>query len=211
MKSRPILFSAPMVKAILEGRKTQTRRLIKFVAPSGNISYRRPAGDPLITETQNTQGYTTRTVPEGLMLQCPYQVGDQLWVRENLRLDAAGFWVYAADRALVEFDPEHEAAALVWADHKDKEHCPSIHMPRWASRILLEITEVRAQQLRKISEEDALQEGIHEDLLPAHLRYGKELPSPQHAFGHLWESINGKGSWDANPWVWAITFKRVKP
>lgn len=170
MKERPILFSALMVNAILAGRKTQTRRLINFIVPesrldlieivdpSGNVSYRRPAGDPMIEEAKRFK-YTTRTVLEGLMLRSPFKVGDRLWVRETLKKDPdMNCWKYAADGQKVPF-PLGETAQK-WAETKRQNHCVSIHMPRWASRILLEITSIRVELLHDISIGAVISEGV---------------------------------------------------
>lgn len=200
MKERPILFSAPMVRALLAGTKTQTRRAAKLTAgahvkePGGHRRWH-PA-DPEAT------------------LACPYgQPGDLLWVRET--------W-HDASSSL-------HSCALYRADgidlHWDK-WTPSIHMPRWASRITLEITRVRIERLQGISEADAKAEGIERATdFPGWYRHplrgdspgladaGKagKCPTafPRLAFQALWESINGPASWDANPWVWAIEFRRL--
>ena len=221
MKSRPILFSGVMVNAILAGKKTQTRRLLN---PQPAWDYQRAE---FVWQTKKGEARWSRTpqlaaLHHGLLPQCPYgQVGDQLWVRENLRLDAAGFWVYAADRALLEFGPEHEATALVWAHHKDTEHCPSIHMPRWASRITLEVTAIRVERLQDISEQDALAEGVTEKAHYVGTEYGGDRYQGRTGwftddgcyrggYGKLWDSINPQDNWLRNPWVWVVEFKRVE-
>ena len=186
-KERPILFSGPMVRAILDGRKTQTRRVAK-----------------------------------PLDITCPYgSPGDRLWVRETWTPDHAAFYPHFPVCYRAGFGPEYERKnGHVWSSEQNAwfpwKWRPSIHMPRWASRITLEITGVRVERLNDISEEDAIAEGIHQFAAlslwgndpkgtPAKLVGG----NPQEAFALLWESINGEGSWALNPWVWVIEFKRV--
>lgn len=195
MKERPILFSGPMVRAILDGRKTQTRRIAK------------PQPDLLTTDSR--PAWSTE---RGAM--CPYGwPGDRLWVKETIcrvhPYDDDS--VYAADG-----EPTF-ADAWPW---KSKT-LPAIHCPRGLSRITLEITGVRVERLRDISEKDALAEGVDQSslwvpgprgtLIP---QEGKTLtgshPTARHAFSCLWESINGDGSWARNPWVWVIEFKRLE-
>jgi hypothetical protein len=211
MKERPILFSAPMVRAILAGRKTQTRRLIRN---PGRLD-----GLMLAGEEANWSPYGGP--------------GDRLWVKENWRYadwtdDGMPYIEYAADNArrLVEDVPEDWADRVeaVWArlsepenygiDGKaaDRKWRPSIFMPRWASRITLEVTEVRVQRLQEISEKDAEAEGA--DLTRAEEEgvLGYAEVGPREMFAALWDDINGKRApWSSNPWVWAITFRRVQP
>lgn len=195
MIDRPILFSAPMVRAILEGRKTQTRRVVKGVDNDNRMRSKK-----IVTHVMDAHKV-------GL---CPYgQPGDRLWVRETwgMRPVAAGhidkpskkFVIYRAD-GFTSAIPER------WR--------PSIHMPRWASRITLEIVSVRVERLNEISEQDAMAEGI---IGPHHLSSewscgdSKWFSSTVKAFSNLWESINGADSWAVNPWVWVVEFKRVQP
>lgn len=227
MKERPILFSAPMVRAILAGTKTQTRRIVKpQPQPNGGeglhpvAPYCNPHGSWawVLAATGHGSG--------GNLFDCPYgQPGDRLWVRETWQgplLDSEeheaaqfredgpdafkkpGFCAYRATDTLDAVD----------LDGNDLGWRPSIHMPRWASRISLEITGVRVERLQDISEADAIAEGISakEDG-----RYhcgcdddGEILcKSPVTAYAWLWNSINGDGAWAANPWVWVVEFKRV--
>lgn len=222
MRARPILFSAPMVRAILEGRKSQTRHLCK-----GARDLSCAADWPLDT--------------------CPYGIpGDRLWVRETWeqvhplqieegRYSQKGYAgipgpppvnyraIYRADG---EYPPIYSLGGEPWpyrslepfernglqafVDHP--RWTPSVHMPRWASRITLEITDVRVERLQDISEADALAEGIVHfgdggfvsDNDGRH--YGAD---PIESYAALWESINGADSWAANPWVWVIEFRRV--
>lgn len=210
VKERPILFSAPMVRAILDGRKTQTRRVTKA-----------PKGLAPITDLRWTFDQITANIP------CPYgQVGDRLWVRETFTTDR----VYK-DSDIVDGDTVYRASmpeSYTWPDHADDltppKWKPAIHMPRWASRIDLEITGVRVERLQAITPEDAIAEGLvtmPEFNWTAQKPTGRILAetagsppywaSPKTAFASLWENINGAGSWDANPFVWVVEFKRIKP
>ena len=173
MKERPILFSAPMVRALLAGTKTQTRRIIK---PQHLAFFNQDAAAML-------SDWNERPLPYG-------QPGDRLWVREtfghfecNQHFKPGCNVYYRADGNCLELEP--------WR--------PSIHMPRWASRITLEITSVRVERLQDISEADAIAEGVYTD--PACPAYD--------AYAQLWDEINGLGSWEANPWVWVIEFRRL--
>ncbi len=180
MTSRPILFSAPMVRALLNGSKTQTRRICKLDVRAG-------MPEPEVAS---------------LLKCCPYgQPGDELWVRETLDHDAARGHFYKATGMYVGplLDYEREPPPAIGLPTRA---IPSIHMPRWASRITLRITEVRFERLQDISEADARAEGYELGAPPC-------IDNPLRWYRHLWESINGKGSWAANPWVWALTFERA--
>lgn len=232
MKERPILFSAPMVRAILDGSKTQTRRIVK-PQPVGN--HRGKFKFDTFRDDEGIEEYW-QNYPLWGPVRCPYgHEGDQLWVRETFAyvgrgLDP-GYLTYRATypRCLppgLENVPDdiHEAG----------EHwTPSIHMPRKASRIQLEITGVRVERLQDCSEEDAKAEGVLPNwcgpldkgpngegsegwLGDEWINYmvGEDGPpaySAKESYQSLWESINGPGSWEANPWVWVVEFKRVKP
>lgn len=192
MKSRPILFSGPMVRALLDGTKTQTRRIVKpQPVPI-------PDDVPQMKRYDNGWWWAWSAAKSmigvlGMRLLGPYgKPGDLLWVRES--------WIHGCDF----FGPEK---TLYQADHTDcrgPQSCEDgfhkwkspIDMPRWASRLTLEIADVRVERLQEISEEDARAEGI-----AAPLYYPAK---PQ--FCALWQSINGPGSWDANPWVWVLAF-----
>jgi hypothetical protein len=213
MKERPILFSAPMVRALLDGSKTQTRRIVKpqpiekkhFV---GGHSIPIPKRALMRNET----GGEVAVAADYVHICCPYgQPGDRLWVRETWQgplfddMDACRaepadfqkpeFCEYAADGGPApEFMTMDDELVCRWR--------PSIHMPRWASRITLEITGVRVEKLQDISNADCKAEGVlpdHSDVFP-HAR----------AYQTLWEQINGAGSWEANPWVWVVEFKRIE-
>lgn len=161
----------------------------------------------------------------------PYGVaGDRLWIRENLALDN-GVWHYAADKAPIQMlrSDDRYPSMLSWAHHKTADYCPSIHMPHWASRLTLEITEVRVERLQDISEADAESEGVQikvstTDCPPDKCKplfnimspYGLTGPmDPDHVhrweFAALWESLNKKRCpWSSNPWVWCLSFARVE-
>lgn len=179
MKERPILFSAPMVRAILDGTKTQTRRVIKGLALNWIAD-----------------GFCPEFIACAENKLCPYgQPGDHLWVRETFlgwyNTDDGSFSHAAAYRA----DGYKLENGEKWR--------PSIHMPRAASRITLEITGVRVERLQDISPEDCLAEGIRGE-------HGNGRCDLTTAYADLWEQINGLGSWDANSWVWVVEFKRVE-
>lgn len=177
MKSRPILFQGAMVRALLDGTKTQTRRAWRDQPPAGVRI-----------------GYVPGTT------KSPYgEPGDQLWVREAWQhieggpiYDAAGGVMDSVDTETI-YRASQPNARGRWK--------PSIHMPRWASRITLEITGVRVEKLNAISAADCWAEGIP---------HSPDV-DPVHEYQALWERINGPDSWTANPWVWVIEFKRVKP
>jgi uncharacterized protein YhfF len=179
MKERPILFSGEMVRAILDGRKTQTRRVIK------------PQPESVRKSVFFESGIETN---HGYEIKSPYgQPGDPLWVREAFIYDTNGIY-YRADN---DFHCAKELGG--WR--------PSIHMPRKASRITLEITDIRVEQVQDISEEDAQQEGARR------MNAGDfGMETWRSAFRNLWGSINTKRgySWDSNPWVWVIGFKRME-
>lgn len=212
MIERPILFSSPMVRALLDGTKTQTRRVVKM-PPSWDCIVYADWGNgwwPYRSDDGESPNYDNNEIP----LNCPYgQPGDCLWVRETFCLDDNGHeeWpIFRADGAKL---PERPAT------RKPARWTPSIHMPRRASRILLEITGVRVERLQDISEADAIAEGVEPHEVRQFAMYGLNAEERadirrQAAVGPyrgLWGSINGAGSWDANPWVWVIEFKRVQP
>ena len=193
MKERPILFSAPMVRAILEGKKTQTRRVWKqptSLCMKDDCLY--------ATEHDARQSFNPIARDE---IVCPYgQRGDRLWVRETWQYswapedaDLKDCYIYKADF------PEYKATP--WR--------PSIHMPRAASRLTLEVMGVRVERLQDISEDDASAEGC-----PLPMRQRKQyVDRDDTAYGwfrQLWKVINGVESWDQNPWVWVVEFKKVE-
>ncbi len=203
MTERPIIFSAPMVRALLAGTKTQTRRIIKDQTIGYRFSEMRPDGAYLEWTGTPCCGTGVWDVPEySGIAKVPYgQPGDRLWVREtfghferNDTLKPGDTIYYRADGQCLEIEP--------WR--------PSIHMPRWASRITLEVTGVRVERLQDISEADAQAEGCAlECMTPTGDDSGSAIHGPG-GYMALWESINGPGSWDANPWVWVVEFKRLE-
>lgn len=226
MKTKPILFSGPMVRALLDGSKTQTRRVVKY-------DIRGPS-EPMDTfdwydKTGKWVGAHGRSYPfkkTNAALLCPYgQPGDRLWVRETwqgpllqeFEMDADPDW-YRASNIHQYQSPKHcEYAAdggpkpeyMDTDDVMRQGWRPSIHMPRWASRITLEVTGVRVERMQDISVADALAEGVN--VHPYHHnRPRTSRYSPVQACRDLWEQINGPSSWDANPWVWVVEFKRVE-
>lgn len=204
LKERPILFSAPMVRAILEGRKTKTRRVVKTkpfkfggVEPTQNFLFLKDG----IAHFGFNDLITNK-------VKCPYGVGDRLWVRENFAFVGGG------DPGLLLCQADwQETAKLHKCDNADKppRWKPSIHMPRWASRITLEITDIRVERLQDIRQDGAKAEGATPKLpriLGDDYIFRDDYTG---GFIDLWESINGKGSWGANPFVWVIGFERVTP
>lgn len=194
MADRPIIFSAPMVRALLEGRKTQTRRLI---TKSGALDAFAVFGPKFLLQSGN--------------VDVRYAIGDRLYVRESLERANGEAVGYPADGSWLPNTP--------WQWRHDK--LPSIHMPRRLSRLTLIVTDVRVQRLQEISEEDAIAEGIEPIDGPqgrawkSYETYPDGTPhphasvpnrSPITSYMELWNSLHGVGSWDANPWIVAITF-----
>lgn len=218
MKERPILFSTPMVKAILEGRKTVTRRIIKpQPLPCNHGSFTEAEWRNLPTEwhffDDNPDEWYCALCGNGVDgggngMKCRYGTeGDILWVRETWcrDLDVEGGFLYKA----TEPEAEDDEGRSPWK--------PSIHMPRVACRLNLKVLSIRVERLHDITEEDAIREGIevlHKDGEPVF--YKNYLPvdtiattNPLASFLSLWVSINGPKSWDSNPWVWRIEFERT--
>lgn len=231
--AKPIIFSDEMVRAIRDGRKTMTRRVAKLT-DAGHV--KEPRGHR-----------RWHPADPDAWLACPYgQPGDLLWVRETCRaheltdaeaesdlygvedrvgdeappygLDGV---VYRADNKFREIENSQEAAerwgALRAHNNGRSGWVPSIHMPRWASRITLRITSVRVERLHEITEVDASAEGVTVEPTPAPYRDAcRELVLPvprtaRGAFASLWDRLHGPGSWEANPWLWVIGFERVTP
>lgn len=217
MKELPILFSAPMVLALLAGTKTQTRRIMKpqpsqsFLPDGPPCNYSRTIIDRKTGEEFPDPVVRFGVADENEDYPCKLgRPGDRLWVKETCAAyerpeNGEDGVVYSAD-GLFRIIENTEAAGLAWHKlftiyGKRGAKAPSIFMPRWASRITLEITDVRAERLNAISEGDACDEGI-------------EIPDDHDyvgAYRRLWETINGPGSWEANPWVWVVSFRRVEP
>lgn len=210
MKERPILFSAPMVRAILAGQKTQTRRVVKpQPVPVGTL---REIDEPGAGQTFVENGVLRTPARYGSRpASCPYgQPGDRLWVRETYALHHA--WDECAPCVAESVTPRprvwHRADAPDAIDGRGRWRS-SIHMPRWASRITLEVTAVRVERLHDISEADAEAEGVTAE--PSNgLADSPVGLSAREAFADLWASINGPESWEARPWVWVVSFKRLE-
>jgi hypothetical protein len=244
----PILFTGEMVQAILEGQKTQTRRVVNL------LDHGRPLFHRIDERGRAVFGDSIPDDPVPLYVRCPYgRPGSRLWVRETLvygpeevimaervayRLPNSlpqirgetpihvgeECWRYAADRSPValEADDPNVGAMLSWAHHRERDYCPSIHMPRWASRIALEVLSVGVERVQDITEADANAEGV-EQLdgaldVAALCRRAKELGGcPEDSrtwFAELWDMINGKRdggrlAWAQNPWVWVVEFRRL--
>jgi len=188
MKERPILFSGEMVRAILEGRKTMTRRVVKLPRWALPGSLECDGTIPFWPMAEDMYGDSKR-------IECPYgQVGDLLWVKETFaQVDGDELYFRASDSELTE---EEREEGMKWK--------PSIFMPRWASRITLEIVSVMVERLQDITEEDAKAEGTH--------LYRRTRPDTEYRENYrtLWEKINGAESWAANPYVWVIEFKKIE-
>ncbi|KAF7958240.1 hypothetical protein AWV80_01330 [Cupriavidus sp. UYMU48A] len=223
VKERPILFSGAMVRAILEGEKSQTRRVLKqATGPSLSVGIEE---EPGVAELSWLYGDGPgHDVHERIKrVACPYgKPGDRLWVRETwsqpTTLDP-GPTVYRADYpACVPpgFENIPPAESITWK--------PSIHMPRSLSRIRLEVTDVRVEKLQSMSQNDLWSEGIGELLEDPNSAPGRAFNEAEHymiggapmkhipemyGFAALWDSLNGAGAWDANPWVWVVEFRRA--
>jgi hypothetical protein len=213
MKERPILFKDEMIRAILEGRKTQTRRVVK---PPKNVDPKHWMPEKL-WDGQFKALHWPADCAESEILKCPYgQPGDRLWVRETwtepTSLDPGPTFYKADYPACVpaHFSNVPNTSAIKWR--------PSIHMRRDQSRINLKITDVRVERLQDIGYQDAQAEGVQTETADPwfyHISternvYDFAADEPQGSFRKLWESINGPGSWKENPWVWVIEFKRVQ-
>ncbi|MGI0106714.1 hypothetical protein [Salinimicrobium sp. WS361] len=234
MAIKPILFSTPMVQAIMEDRKTQTRRIKGLESKNEFPDAWNRKGDPRKTTNRfwdHTKeknpnpiavefGFHHNDFPEGdiAYMKAKVKPGDILWVRETwvptrfdymdmLKRGITHFIKYKADN---DFDPKKELVGRPWK--------PSIHMPKAACRIFLEVTNVRVERLQDISEVDAIAEGL-ERHSTAFKNYMVDLKDefpiynfhdPVNSFNSLWQSINGKDSWKSNPWVWVYDFKRTE-
>lgn len=193
-KERPILMTAESVKAILDGRKTMTRRVVKPQPGDKVWEYQFPSGSwGWMSNRSHQYGMNTAHI-------FPYgQIGDRLWVRESFFLGGINpnEWVWCkADTR------ESDLDKFIWK--------PSIFMPRWASRLTLEITEVRVERLQEISLEDIKKEGAYFDSEFAGANAIMNAFTPKLNFINLWDSINGKKyPWSSNPWVWVVRFDNI--
>ncbi len=203
MKERPIIFNSDMVRAILDGRKTQTRRIIK---PQPDVTEQELKEVGAWVEGMTLSDHVNSAWQNGFIdVQCPFGViGDRLWVRETFALALPTAFGDIVPKVI---DPENKNSSAIFRASFNLRWAfgwkPSIHMPRWASRINLEITNVRVERLKDISEEDAKAEGCVNSL---HLQGGRFA---NENFAWLWQSIYGEESWFANPWVWVIEFDRA--
>lgn len=222
MRERPILFNADLVRAVLDGRKTQTRRIMTVQPESNQFGLLRITDSTKRSDIGKyhwAESNATGNHVRSKLFACPFgAVGDRLWVKETWSVVSHAF---DDDGLMIDYVPDRPAKAVhekpfgrgyysghaiyaadggfTWGDDDgcvDGRSCwkPSIHMPRWASRITLEITGVRVERLQDISGADMQAEGM---------RWREEFPC-------LWETIYGEESWQANPWVWVVEFKRVE-
>lgn len=214
-KERPILFSSEMVRAILDGRKTQTRRVIRYshLWAYGAFSHDDNRGYAELSAVPTFDPMYSVSKP------CPYgQPGDLLWVRETFCLWDATTDDYEGDLHRGKLPVPNERNIHSWkkrVQYRASTECddesygwrPSIHMPRWASRITLQVTGVRVERVQDISEADAVAEGM--EVVPI----GTATWTNRQSFSILWDKINAKRghSWESNPWVWVIEFKQVQP
>jgi glutaredoxin len=227
MKERPILFSTPMITAILEGRKTQTRRVVKI--PTGFKSVTGIGFSAFTPEGAwaSVRGFDATPIHYESFIKIPYgDTGDRLWVRETwarVCYDPYGTcdgtncpyckYVYKAD------DPKSKYPGEWPKDFQPHEvpvkWKPSIHIPRKAARIILEIESIRVERLHDISREDAISEGVfyQEGFGYVVGNDGRHFhfSDPRISFAKLWCEVNSPESWDANPFVWVITFKKIEP
>lgn len=215
VRERPILFSSPMIRAILDGRKTQTRRVMKPQPRLHSCEGGWPGRvDPMADGTWSVLCHACGW--DGCW-RCPYGVpGDRLWVRETWLYVGPGSGSDLPEYEIERARPENHSPSNCWyradpswdsGDPASLKWAPSIFMPRWASRLTLEIAEVRVQRLQEISEDDARAEGVE-------VRYeeGRKIVWARDVFAELWDSINGqRAPWSINPWVWAISFKKLRP
>lgn len=210
VKELPILMHARSIRGILEGRKTQTRRIVKpqplhiewFAHQNGWCGRFRDDGG-------------TAGDPAYRMVKCPYGVpGDRLWVRETWRYDdnpKAYRGIPLDDRRRVIYSGSEnwdEVERLVPADNSLRRKRPSIHMPRWACRLVLEVTGVRVERLHDITAKDIMAEGVTTEQRNHQARW---FSQPWHmAFRELWDDTNGDGAWDRNDWVWVVEFNQFR-
>lgn len=226
-KEIPILFSTDMVKAILDGNKTMTRRIVKPQPDDSGLHNHTAFPMSLDSDMKGWWG-TTADTGESKEFPCRYgNVGDILWVRENMYQSALGVAMYSASGR----DSKHEYVVYEGFNKEERidwdfftvnrANIPSIYMPKKAARIWLEVTGVRVDQLLNITEQDTIKEGIEGDLVTTsgsnpwryknYFKHGEGDPhlfsSPIQSFCSLWSKINGDESWKSNPWVWVIEFK----
>ncbi|EPB6880845.1 hypothetical protein ACRRLQ_001695 [Klebsiella variicola] len=228
IREKGLIFNSEMVRAILDGRKTQTRRIMKL-QPKPSKS--RPGDFWFSSKKLESMVHVSDLAPGNspiadyhLFIQehcCPFgAVGNRIWVREAFRVhsratDVATLVYKASERNSWTEQTHRVPVAVCNKPATPEKWTPSLHMPRWASRILLEITDVRVERLNAISEEDARAEGIIDGGClncgePEPCGCANPEPDATDAFAYLWQSIYGQENWNANPWVWVISFERVE-
>lgn len=225
MRERPILFSAPMVRAILEGRKTQTRRIVKPQPPSG-WNFHGYQIDSTAGSKNNGCAMWAKEPSESCLTtgrhfaRPRWSVGDVLWVRESFSFHEAPSEPYF----LPPGTPGEALGVHYWADGNPEwgdweKPKPSIHMPRRVARILLEVVSLRLERLQAITMDDARAEGVETEEFLDNLDWchsvaprdiSCEFPTVRSEFEGLWRRINGYDSWDENPWVWVVGFRRIE-
>lgn len=213
VRERPVTFSAPMIRAFLDGSKTHARFPL-HPQPEHVWGWGVKHGEHDFTAHVRYPGCH----PPDPWIRCPYgapphrgEVGSRLWVREAL-YERASQWFYKADDAPVLLAPEYRAAAVSWAHHKESESCPAAHMPRWASRITLEITGVRVERLQDITEEEAQAEGVAAWAAAYCSRLPEDELYARAYFDLMWNHDNGKRHpWSSNPFCWSLSFRLLAP
>lgn len=235
MKERGMIFNGEMVRALLDGRKTQTRRIVKGTDSAVKFCKEWNINGEEVFVVLGEKDHTGMNPVLGA-ISCPFgAVGNRIWVREAFRVhsratDVATLVYKASERNSWTEQTHRVPVAVCNKPATPEKWTPSLHMPRWASRILLEITDVRVERLNAISEEDAQREGVHTEVwdqtvvarnyaardeffqfwsedMPHYVEMNQLYRS---SFRSLWESIYGSENWLANPWVWVIEFKRVE-
>lgn len=199
MKETPILFTPENYASTVEGRKLQTRRLTGL--EDINLD---PDCWKLAAAQKGRYHFFHDEEDAGATIRCPYGVaGDKLWVKEGLErhFNVLDYVRYRSDKQLVH--------GKFWEWMKDT--LSPIHMPKWACRLWLELTEVRVERLQEITEEDAKAEGCDDGMIAYQATPGLRPASARVVYSRLWKSINGAGSWESNPWVWVLTFQRITP
>ncbi|HCT9112663.1 TPA: hypothetical protein OUB84_002735 [Morganella morganii] len=207
MKEHGIIFNAEMVRAILDGRKTQTRRIVKSVPTTHNFH-----GWIISSTCAKDEGKACWAIGDSPLLKDPIRrnctfgkIGDRLWVRETWQCGLCTESTFAYKATHKPSDLEEGWSEIIkWR--------PSSQMPRWASRILLEITGVRVERLQDISQADAIAEGAppNHPSIDAVSRYFGFPDFPRSWFGQTWWHIYGQKGWKSNPWVWVIEFKQIQ-
>ena len=219
MSSKPILFSGPMVRAILEGRKSQTRRVVK---PQPNPEYWQEIVPGWYSPTVIRNGleepgpevYGFASEDEGW--RCPYGApGDSLWVRETWKpyfhlnengsvKDEGIYYKATGSRRMMDLEPG------TWSMRKADKWRPSIHMPRWASRISLSVKDVRVERVQDITYDAVVAEGVWDMMWAVDFTKSMKYPTWKSEWVRTWDALNAKRgySWESNPWVWVVEFER---